>query len=74
MPSETWYWVLTLAQAVRGAFLTGKSSPKYILRPAAVLDSALTNALQCYSKADAPSQCRAPADDYLECLHHTKEV
>lgn len=21
-----------------------------------------------------PSQCRLQADDYLECLHHTKEV
>ncbi|KAI6019952.1 hypothetical protein F5J12DRAFT_968327 [Pisolithus orientalis] len=30
--------------------------------------------LQCYSQADAPSQCRVQADDYLECLHHTKEI
>ncbi|KAI6148670.1 hypothetical protein BKA82DRAFT_4140389 [Pisolithus tinctorius] len=29
---------------------------------------------KCYSQADAPSQCRVQADDYLECLHHTKEI
>ncbi|KAJ8586798.1 hypothetical protein M405DRAFT_822800 [Rhizopogon salebrosus TDB-379] len=29
---------------------------------------------KCYAGADAPSQCRLQADDYLECLHHTKEI
>ncbi|KAG2069113.1 hypothetical protein BDR04DRAFT_717027 [Suillus decipiens] len=29
---------------------------------------------KCYAEADAPSQCRLQADDYLECLHHTKEI
>ncbi|EGO03858.1 hypothetical protein SERLA73DRAFT_175540 [Serpula lacrymans var. lacrymans S7.3] len=29
---------------------------------------------KCYAEADTPSQCRLQADDYLECLHHTKEV
>lgn len=24
--------------------------------------------------ADAPQDCIAQRDDYLECLHHTKEV
>jgi NADH dehydrogenase (ubiquinone) Fe-S protein 5 len=30
--------------------------------------------LQCYANADKPSDCRVFSDDYLECLHHTKEV
>lgn len=29
---------------------------------------------KCYADADVPSQCRLQADDYLECLHHTKEI
>ena len=29
---------------------------------------------QCYAQTDVPSQCAPQADDYLECLHHTKEV
>ena len=30
--------------------------------------------MQCYAQTDVPSKCTAQADDYLECLHHTKEV
>lgn len=29
---------------------------------------------KCYASADFPTQCNAERDDYLECLHHTKEV
>ncbi|GAA5842746.1 hypothetical protein JCM9279_003971 [Rhodotorula babjevae] len=29
---------------------------------------------KCYAGADAPEQCIAQKEDYLECLHHTKEV
>lgn len=29
---------------------------------------------KCYATADAPQQCLDQRDDYLECLHHTKEV
>ncbi|CAE6431267.1 unnamed protein product [Rhizoctonia solani] len=29
---------------------------------------------KCYANADAPSECRAQSEDYLECLHHTKEI
>lgn len=28
----------------------------------------------CYAGADAPEDCKAQAEDYLECLHHKKEV
>ncbi|PKI82362.1 hypothetical protein MVES_003740 [Malassezia vespertilionis] len=28
----------------------------------------------CYVTADAPSECLPQKDDYLECLHHTKEL
>ncbi|KAL1935067.1 hypothetical protein VTP01DRAFT_4207 [Rhizomucor pusillus] len=28
---------------------------------------------KCYASADFPTQCNAERDDYLECLHHTKE-
>ncbi|ORZ15794.1 hypothetical protein BCR42DRAFT_415912 [Absidia repens] len=28
---------------------------------------------KCYASADVPQQCLAQRDDYLECLHHTKE-
>ncbi|CAO3672244.1 unnamed protein product [Rhizopus microsporus] len=28
---------------------------------------------KCYASADLPRQCLAQRDDYLECLHHTKE-
>ena len=31
-------------------------------------------ALQCMSKTDDPMKCRPLRDDYLECLHHRKEV
>ena len=30
--------------------------------------------LQCMSKTDDPMKCRPLRDDYLECLHHRKEV
>lgn len=29
---------------------------------------------QCYAGADEPSQCIAQKEDYMECLHKTKEV
>ncbi len=29
---------------------------------------------QCYASADHPAQCIPQSEDYLECLHHTKEV
>ncbi|KAH8087155.1 hypothetical protein BXZ70DRAFT_955791 [Cristinia sonorae] len=29
---------------------------------------------KCYASTESPGQCRAQADDYLECLHHTKEI
>ncbi|KAI7865683.1 hypothetical protein BDF14DRAFT_1957918 [Spinellus fusiger] len=28
---------------------------------------------KCYANADFPQQCLSERDDYLECLHHTKE-
>ncbi|PWN38726.1 hypothetical protein IE81DRAFT_281644, partial [Ceraceosorus guamensis] len=30
--------------------------------------------MSCYASADTPTQCIRPRDDYLECLHHTKEM
>ncbi|PWN52884.1 hypothetical protein IE53DRAFT_339792 [Violaceomyces palustris] len=29
---------------------------------------------KCYAKADTPSECVSEKDDYMECLHHTKEI
>ncbi|SPO30449.1 uncharacterized protein UTRI_06379 [Ustilago trichophora] len=29
---------------------------------------------KCYVQADTPSDCIAAKEDYLECLHHTKEI
>ncbi|ODN75519.1 hypothetical protein L202_06645 [Cryptococcus amylolentus CBS 6039] len=29
---------------------------------------------KCYANADKPTDCIAPKDDYLECLHNTKEI
>ncbi|KDQ50375.1 hypothetical protein JAAARDRAFT_42165 [Jaapia argillacea MUCL 33604] len=29
---------------------------------------------KCYAGSDTPKQCKAQADDYLECLHHTQET
>ncbi|KAL1408909.1 hypothetical protein Q8F55_005723 [Vanrija albida] len=29
---------------------------------------------KCYANADAPQECVAQKDDYLECLHRTKEI
>lgn len=29
---------------------------------------------QCYAQADSPQDCVAQKEDYLECLHRTKEV
>ncbi|CAL1699064.1 unnamed protein product [Somion occarium] len=29
---------------------------------------------KCYAATDNPGQCRDQADDYLECLHRTKEI
>lgn len=36
------------------------------------VSTALTS--QCYAGADEPSQCIAQKEDYMECLHKTKEV
>ncbi|RDB27905.1 hypothetical protein Hypma_002186 [Hypsizygus marmoreus] len=30
--------------------------------------------LQCYAQTDNPRECRPQSDDYLECLHHPKEI
>ncbi|RXW12987.1 hypothetical protein EST38_g12868 [Candolleomyces aberdarensis] len=29
---------------------------------------------KCYAKTDSPKECTLPANDYLECLHHPKEM
>lgn len=29
---------------------------------------------KCYVTSESPSDCSLQRDDYLECLHHTKEV
>ncbi|KAH9976213.1 hypothetical protein BGW80DRAFT_1457059 [Lactifluus volemus] len=29
---------------------------------------------KCYAETDNPKECKLQADDYLECLHHTKEA
>ncbi|RXK34969.1 NADH dehydrogenase (ubiquinone) Fe-S protein 5 [Tremella mesenterica] len=29
---------------------------------------------KCYAQADVPNECIAPKEDYLECLHRTKEI
>ncbi|KAI0078638.1 hypothetical protein K474DRAFT_1674011 [Panus rudis PR-1116 ss-1] len=29
---------------------------------------------KCYAATDFPAQCKAQADDYLECLHRTQEI
>lgn len=33
-----------------------------------------TNSVQCYASAEGPNDCIAQKEDYLECLHRTKEV
>ncbi|KZV84195.1 hypothetical protein EXIGLDRAFT_727550 [Exidia glandulosa HHB12029] len=30
--------------------------------------------IKCYQSVGEPSECRLQADDYLECLHHRKEI
>lgn len=40
-----------------------------------VIEIGLTEAdYQCYAGADSPKDCLNQKEDYLECLHHTKEV
>ena len=46
-----------------------KGNPK-----CSVLLAILTDVLQCYAYADPPQECKLQAEDYLECLHHRKEV
>ncbi|GFZ44799.1 hypothetical protein JCM24511_02525 [Saitozyma sp. JCM 24511] len=29
---------------------------------------------KCYAQADSPQDCVAQKEDYLECLHRTKEI
>ncbi|WWD22859.1 hypothetical protein CI109_107354 [Kwoniella shandongensis] len=29
---------------------------------------------KCYANAEKPSDCVAPKEDYMECLHKTKEI
>ncbi|CAO1618766.1 unnamed protein product [Parajaminaea phylloscopi] len=29
---------------------------------------------KCYAQADTPSDCVAQKEDYMECLHHGKEI
>ncbi|KAI0034664.1 hypothetical protein K488DRAFT_83730 [Vararia minispora EC-137] len=29
---------------------------------------------KCYTQTDSPAACNPQAEDYLECLHHTKEI
>ena len=60
-------------QVVRAASYTGRSSPKCVIITYA-LCTRLIQVFQCYASSDVPSQCNVQAEDYLECLHHTKEV
>ena len=61
------------SQVVRAASYTGRSSPKCVIITYA-LSTRLIQVSQCYASSDVPSQCNVQAEDYLECLHHTKEV
>ena len=36
--------------------------------------STVASFLQCMKDTDDPRKCKALKDDYLECLHHRKEV
>ncbi|KDR80209.1 hypothetical protein GALMADRAFT_223096 [Galerina marginata CBS 339.88] len=29
---------------------------------------------KCYAQSEHPIECRPQSNDYLECLHHTKEI
>jgi hypothetical protein len=46
----------------------------HALRPSTQLLSDAWNDLQCMAEADDPRNCFEKREDYLECLHHRKEV
>ncbi|KAJ7328830.1 hypothetical protein DFH08DRAFT_316450 [Mycena albidolilacea] len=47
--------------------------PHSCLPPARHSVARLTTARQCYTNATYPKQCIPQRDDYLECIHRTKE-
>ena len=62
-------------QVSRAASRTGRSFPKYVLiYTVKHLMLKVVHAGKCYAQTDVPKQCAPQAEDYLECLHHTKEV
>ncbi|KAL1746717.1 hypothetical protein HDZ31DRAFT_33487, partial [Schizophyllum fasciatum] len=58
--------------AAEGGAGRGRCYPywqEFLKAPASVL-----TAHQCYTQTDLPTKCRPASDDYLECLHRTKEI
>ena len=61
-------------QDVLGALLIGKSSRKCGQYSLKLLLTIINCQLQCYAQSENPTECRSQSNDYLECLHHPKEV
>jgi hypothetical protein len=51
-----------------------RPSPACRMSPSASRTLYPADTPQCYAQADSPQDCVAQKEDYLECLHRTKEV
>jgi hypothetical protein len=63
--------------AGRGAIPSGKvrSDPGVHLSPLLTRSPRpAAEFLKCYASAEHPNECVGPRSDYMECLHHKKEV
>jgi hypothetical protein len=61
---------------------SGRNSPRYVPLFSPLILAFLIGLIrtlytflnQCYAATDNPKECSPQAEDYLECLHHTKEA
>jgi len=68
--------VTPILQAVLGALPTGKNFSKSVFKSTrnGSLFPNFCSLLQCYIQSEEPRTCLPQQGDYLECLHHRKEV
>ena len=70
---ETSLALVTL-EALLGVFPFGRASLLLFAVESQILQNRGTEFSKCYAGATRPEDCIAAKEDYMECLHHTKEV
>ena len=74
---RAWFFLPSFLLFVAGGdcfLLSSTSTPHSNLQPQPFPKKKKKNSKQCIRDTDDPRKCKALRDDYLECLHHRKEI